>query len=342
MDPHLSNTARPPAAPAAAALARLGAAPVLRPPPSGPLPASPGRPAGAVALLTWQVLLGDAALGDAPLGHAPLGHAPLGQTAPGRTTPGSSLPGDATLTGDTLQALDSLAQLRLVAPGQPVLRCGSPGVMLVAVHSGDVALGLRSADGVLHTERILRGPAWLDLSAAWLGQPHVVDVQALSAVSVLELPCATLRQCLPRLPALALCLLDALAREVRLLALNTQALMHKDALARLAQWLHARCVPLPAPLPALLPALPPALLPALQPASQPATQPGGGPAPQAGHANALVRLQERKRDLASQLAITPETLSRLMRSLSQAGVIEVCGYEVRVLDLAALARLAQS
>ncbi len=30
-----------------------------------------------------------------------------------------------------------------------------------------------------------------------------------------------------------------------------------------------------------------------------------------------------------------------MRSFSQGGVIEVCGYDVRVLDPAALARLAQ-
>jgi CRP-like cAMP-binding protein len=56
----------------------------------------------------------------------------------------------------------------------------------------------------------------------------------------------------------------------------------------------------------------------------------------------MVRLHERKRDVASQLAITPETLSRLMRSFSRQGVIEVSGYNVRVLDPPALARLAQS
>ena len=295
MTPRFTIATPAPAAPAATALSCLGAGRVLpvSTPPKGLAPASVGlaasRPAGAVALLTWQALLGDAGAGGGALDD------------------------------DTLQALDSLAQLRTVAPGQPVLCCGRPATTLLALHSGEVALGLRSADGVLRTERILRGPAWLDLSAAWLGQPQVVDAQALSAASVLDLPCDLLRQHLPRLPALAVCLLAALAREVRLLALNTQALMHKDAPARLAQWLHAHSVPLP--------------LPAA--CTHPALQPGGATA------QALVRLQERKRDLASQLAITPETLSRLMRSFSRAGVIEVCGYDVRVLDLAALARLAQ-
>jgi CRP-like cAMP-binding protein len=53
-----------------------------------------------------------------------------------------------------------------------------------------------------------------------------------------------------------------------------------------------------------------------------------------------VRLHERKRDVASQLAITPETLSRLMRSFTRQGVIEVSGYTLRVLDVEALGRLA--
>jgi CRP-like cAMP-binding protein len=46
--------------------------------------------------------------------------------------------------------------------------------------------------------------------------------------------------------------------------------------------------------------------------------------------------------VASQLAITPETLSRLMRSFTRQGVIEVSGYSVRVIDPAALGRLAQA
>lgn len=294
MTPRTNLTAAAPAAPATAALSRLGTGWAL-PPPNDTVRGSPSLHAdpavGAAAALTWQALLGGARSG------------------------GDGLAAGDTLSDDELLALHSLARLRLVAAGQPVLQCGSPATTLVALHSGEVALGLRRADAVMRTERILRGPAWLDLSAAWLRQPHAVDVQALSAVSVLDLPCGALRGRLPRWPGLAQRLLTALALELRALVLNTQELMHKDAPARLAQWLHARSLPLPLP--------------------------GADPQPDRPSALALVRLHERKRDVASQLAITPETLSRLMRSFSQAGVIEVCGYDVRVLDPAALARLAQ-
>ena len=85
--------------------------------------------------------------------------------------------------------------------------------------------------------------------------------------------------------------------------MNTHDLMHKDAPARFAAWLVQRC--------------------------------DGADGPQA-----VVRLGERKRDIASQLAITPETLSRLMRSLTRQGLISVAGYTVQVLDLVALRRLA--
>ena len=102
-------------------------------------------------------------------------------------------------------------------------------------------------------------------------------------------------------------MIQGLAREVQALTVNTHELMHKDAPARLAQWLYQRCEPL------------------------------AGVAGQA-----VVKLNDRKRDVASQLAITPETLSRLMRSFTRQGVIEVSGYSVRVLDPAALGRLAQA
>ena len=63
------------------------------------------------------------------------------------------------------------------------------------------------------------------------------------------------------------------------------------------------------------------------------------PFERAGEAPVL-RLTERKRDIASQLAITPETLSRLMRALSDQGAIAVAGYTVTLRDRSALARIA--
>ncbi|MBL8351636.1 MAG: Crp/Fnr family transcriptional regulator [Burkholderiaceae bacterium] len=210
------------------------------------------------------------------------------------------------LAAADLAELARIAQTRSVEAGQTVLARASPADALVALRSGEVALGFRTADGTFRTERIVRGPAWLDLGSAWLAAPHAMDAQALGASTVIELPRQAVAAALPEHPDLAQRLIQGLAREVQALTANTHELMHKDAPARLAQWLHHRCEPLDGVV-----------------------------------GQAVVRLHERKRDVASQLAITPETLSRLMRSFTRQGVIEVSGYSVRVIDPPALERLAQ-
>jgi CRP-like cAMP-binding protein len=222
---------------------------------------------------------------------APLWHALLGSPAP---------------TAAECELLNALAQTRAVANGAPVFGRDENARTLVALLDGDVALGFRTADGIFRNERIVRGPAWLDLSSAWLSGQHAMDAQAWSPITVLELPRDALSTQLERHPTLARRIIQCLAREVQALAVNTHELMHKDAPARLAQWLHERC----------------------EREGQPPQQ-------------AVVQLPMRKRDIASQLAITPETLSRLMRSFTRQGVIEVAGYTVRVLNVPALGALAQ-
>jgi CRP-like cAMP-binding protein len=222
----------------------------------------------------------------------------------------NALLGGASLRDDEVNALGRIAHSRSVTPGQSVLSRSSAANTLVALRSGEVALGFRTAEGTFLTERIVRGPAWLDLSSAWLSGPHAMDAQAMGQATVIELPRDALEARLADHPDLAQRLIQGLAREVQALTVNTHELMHKDAPARLAQWLFQRCEPLE------------------------------GVAGAAGQA--VVKLRERKRDVASQLAITPETLSRLMRSFSRQGVIEVSGYSVRVIDPTALGRLAQA
>lgn len=205
------------------------------------------------------------------------------------------------------ELLASVAQTRLVAAGQAVFSHTEQSGALVAVREGEVSLGLCTADGTFRTERIVHGPAWLDLSAAWIDECHAMDARAMTAVTVVDLPKTSLAQALQRQPVLAQRLLQSLARLVQDMAANTHELMHKDAPARLAQWLSQRCEPV------------------------------------AGSSDqAVVHLRERKRDVASQLAITPETLSRLMRSFTRLGVIEVAGYTVHVLDMQALGQLAKA
>jgi len=221
--------------------------------------------------------------------------------APRRTRTWIDLLGGPALSGTEHETLAALARTHTVAAGATVFERGDIATALVLVQSGEVALGYRGADGVFRVERPARGPAWLDQSSAWLGEHHAMDARASSDAVIVELPCAAVQAQLERHTGLASRLVANLAREVQNLALNTHTLMHKDAPARFAAWLVRRLD---------------------------------------GAGDSLVQLDERKRDIASQLAITPETLSRLMRGLARQGVISVAGYSVQVLDAAALRRAA--
>ena len=130
---------------------------------------------------------------------------------------------------------------------------------------------------------------------------HPRRLRSTSACS----PRADLQTLLLQHPDLGRRMVVTLARQVQSLTLATHDLMHKDAEGRFAAWLLQRC------------------------ASEAASD-----------GSITVSLNERKRDIASQLAITPETLSRLLRQLSRKGLIFVSGYTVKVLDVAALRALA--
>jgi CRP-like cAMP-binding protein len=219
----------------------------------------------------------------------------------------ATLFGEPKLSGGEFHALEAIAVTRNVLPGEVVFGRLDSARSIVAVMIGSVALGLPASDGAFRPERIAVGPAWLDLGSAWIGQSHGLDARAGSLSTIVELPSDALSALFDLHPGLAPRLLRGLAREVHVLADSTHELMHKGATARLAQWLHKR----------------------RQPSEE---RPG----------ETVVRLLERKRDVASQLAITPETLSRLMRSFIRDGVIAVNGYTVRVLDPAALEQLSRT
>jgi CRP-like cAMP-binding protein len=195
-----------------------------------------------------------------------------------------------------------LSRRRMVPAGDAVLDPAGVAQALVLLLAGDVVLGSRAADGGLRTERSLTGPAWLDVSAAWLGLPHAMEALALSDVVVADLPLPAVQAQMAVHPTLALQFCQMLAEQVQQMTLASRNLLHNDAPARLAQWLLQR---LPAP--------------------------GGA---------VTLCLQERKRDIAQQLAMTPETLSRLMRGFEARGVLAVRGYQVEVRDVAGLRALA--
>ncbi|MEY8878854.1 MAG: Crp/Fnr family transcriptional regulator [Leptothrix sp. (in: b-proteobacteria)] len=210
--------------------------------------------------------------------------------------------GEPALHPDDLGLLQHLAERRHVAAGDTVLDSRDAARTLVLLVSGDVVLGSRAHDGAMRTERSLSGPAWLDASSAWLDERHEMDALALSDVVIAEVPIDTVRAELASHPDLAQRFCAHLARRVHELTEASRNLLHHDAPARLARWLLQRC--------------PPEVV------------------------QCELRLQERKLDIAQQLAMTPETLSRLMRSFETRGVIGVRGYVLSVHDVAALRGIA--
>lgn len=209
--------------------------------------------------------------------------------------------GGAPLTADEFATLSRLARRRTVPAGSPVFQGDAIADDLVLLLSGAVVLGTRDPVGALRTERSVTGPAWLDASSAWLELPFAMEALALSDSVVAELPLAGLLAEVARQPRLGHRLCTVLARQIHALTIASRNLLHHDAPARLAQWLVDRC-----------------------PAQRGACE---------------IRLQARKRDIAQQLAMTPETLSRLMRSFERQGLISVHGYRVQVPELQALKAL---
>lgn len=213
------------------------------------------------------------------------------------------LVGAPALSAADTQALDRLATQRSVAAGDWVFTHRTAARSLVVLLDGAVSVGHRTG-AAMAPERLLHGPSWLDAASAWMARgTHALDARAIGATLIAELPRGALQSLLLQRPALASAFLAVLAEEVRRLSQQAHELMHKDANSRLAAWLH-RHLDSSAGVPALL------------------------------------RLKERKRDIAAQLGMSAETLSRQMRELSRNGLIEVRGYEVRVLDGPGLQRLA--
>jgi len=198
------------------------------------------------------------------------------------------------------------ARVRMLNGGATVFSRSERARSAVLLARGDVALGLRREGQHFEVERIAHAPAWLDLAAVWLGAPHAIDACAHGDCVVVELPLEPLREHLTEQPALALRVIQGLARELQARSSQASGLIHQSAPARLAHWLHDHAKAAP-------------------------SQPGSW----------VVELSERKRDLAAQLAIAPETLSRLLRRLADDGVIDVAGYTVRLRDRDALERLAR-
>ena len=178
--------------------------------------------------------------------------------------------------------------------GTVLLRRGQVANKALHLLSGRVAFGVIEHGILVHQLGVIEGPLWLEAAAAMLGLPHAVDALAESPVTLQSMSLGQLKSHLKNLPEPLHTLMLDLAKAQRQQIEVAVSRLAKDADARCAEWL-------------LRHAQPDELL--------------GGLA---------VKLTERKRTIAAQLGIAPETFSRVLRHLRDRQLISGGG---RVLGL---------
>jgi CRP-like cAMP-binding protein len=178
--------------------------------------------------------------------------------------------------------------------GTVLLHRGDAVDHLLHILQGRVVLGVMVEGVMAHQLGVVEGPFWLEAASGLLGLPHAVDAVAQTDVQLQNVPVQDFVGQAQALTEDAHNLLMDMARSQRQQTEMGVSRLAKDADARCAEWL-------------LRHAQPDELL--------------GGLA---------VKFTERKRTIAAQLGIAPETFSRVLRHLRERHLISGGG---RVLGL---------
>jgi len=187
--------------------------------------------------------------------------------------------------------------------GEALLRRAVVSPWVSYLESGRVALGIMDGAVMEHQLGAVEGPCWLEATSAVLDLPHAVDAVAETDVCLRRMTQAEFRQTLNALPAPAREVLHDVAMAHRQQTELAVSRLAKDAESRCAEWLlrHAKV----------------------------------------GEKGLMaVQLQERKRSIAAQLGIAPETLSRVLRHLRERSLISGSGRLLNLVDQQGLRVLA--
>ncbi|MFM1764583.1 MAG: Transcriptional activator protein Anr [Pseudomonadota bacterium] len=191
-----------------------------------------------------------------------------------------------------------------MAAGTVLLRRGQAAAKALHLISGRVALGVIENGVMVHQLGTVEGPFWLEAAAAMLGLTHAVDALAESPVTIQTMPLGQFKSHLKNLPEPVRTLMLDLAKAQRQQTEVAVSRLAKDADARFAEWLlrHA----------------------------EPADSEG----------SLAVILHDRKRLIAAQLGIAPETFSRVLKHLRDRKLISGGGRVLNLLDPMGLQSLA--
>ena len=187
-----------------------------------------------------------------------------------------------------IPSFDPLAQAEVVSAGQLLRQRGSRPDSVLYLDSGCVVLGVLEDGQMRHQLGVVEGPAWLDAAFALTGSSCGVDMVTDSRVRLRRISLGAFQHSLQSLPDTVATLVRDMAQGYCQQTETAVSRLAQDAEARCAQWLlrHAQ---------------------------------------HADNGTMCVTLNQRKRTIAAQLGIAPETFSRVLRHLREHGLIAGTG-----------------
>ena len=195
------------------------------------------------------------------------------------------------------------AETEVIAAGEVLRRRNEVLTSVMHLESGRVLRGVLDDGYLRHQLGAVEAPFWLDAASALLDQPFPVDMVADTRLHIRRVPIEAFRRSLAEMPASARSLLVDMAHGYRQQSELAVSRLAQDAEARCAQWLMRR-------------------------------------AEYDEQGAASVTLHQRKRLIAANLGIAPETFSRVLRNLRNSGLINGSGNVIKLPRPDALQRIA--
>ncbi len=202
----------------------------------------------------------------------------------------------------SIDTLNSDSPKQRMSRGQSLLQRGAETVFVSYIETGRVALGVLESGVLEHQIGVLEGPCWLDASSVVLNMPHLVDAVADTPVVLRSVTLAEFHKAIADMPESAQAVLNDVAMAHRRQTEFAMSRLAKDAEARCAEWLLSHA--------------------------------------QQCSSGVTVELQQRKRSIAAQLGIAPETFSRVLRHLREQSLISGSGRVLNLLNPSGLRSLA--
>lgn len=204
-----------------------------------------------------------------------------------------------------IPTFDPFAHAEVVSAGQVLRQRHEHPQEVLYIDSGRVLLGVRDEGVLRHQLGVVEGPAWLDAAFVLTSQPSCVDMVADSRVRLRRVSLHEFRDGVAALPPSVQALVKDMAQGYCQQTETAVSRLAQDAEARCAQWLlrHAQ---------------------------------------HADNGTLSVTLHLRKRLIAAQLGIAPETFSRVLRHLREHGLIAGSGNVLNLPQPSALQLVAGS